>query len=291
VTATRVAVVDVGSNTARLLVAERGRGGPVPTATAKAYLRLGAEILEHGRVRGAKLAETANMLRGFADVARAAGASTTDVILTAPGRQAGNAEELLAAVTHATGHVARVLAAEEEGVLAFEGAVAGAGLGDEPVAVCDLGGGSIEVAVGDGSRGATWSRSTDLGSLRLTAALLHDDPPTRKQVAKARALAVELLTALDPPRVSTAFAVGGSARALARLVGEPLTVERLDAALELTTSRSSDELGLRGDINPARARTLPAGALILREAASLLGAPFGLGRGGVREGVAARLLA
>jgi exopolyphosphatase/guanosine-5'-triphosphate,3'-diphosphate pyrophosphatase len=286
----RVAVIDVGSNTARLLVAERDRDGLVPVTAAKSYLRLGAEIVEHGGVRRRKLEQTSTELRRFAAAAQQAGAAVVDVFVTAPGRQAQNGADLVAVTTRATGHIARVLSAEEEGVLAFDGALATTLVPDGAVAVCDVGGGSTELVVGTRDRGAGWARSVDVGSLRLTAAELCGDPPTRKQLNAAKRFVRTELEQLESPPVDTALAVGGSARALARLLGVPLTVESLDAAVSLCAGRSSTKLARAAALEPARARTLAGGAVILREVCRVLGTPLEIGRGGVREGAAARLL-
>ena len=107
--------------------------------------------------------------------------------MTAPARQAENADELVSTIARATGQFVRVLTAQEEGELAYEGALATTAVDREPIAVCDVGGGSTEITVGDRKRGAFWSDSVDLGSLRLTAAVLHDDPPTKAQRAEAAA--------------------------------------------------------------------------------------------------------
>jgi exopolyphosphatase / guanosine-5'-triphosphate,3'-diphosphate pyrophosphatase len=285
----RVAVIDVGSNTARLLVAEPGRRGAEPVGAAKAYLGLGEEILRHGEVTDPKLAETAATMRRFMATGRELGAGSFDVFVTAPGRQAANAEALVAAIARSTGQVVRVLSAEEEGLLAFEGALASTRVDVEKIAVCDVGGGSTELIVG-GLDGAEWNRSVDVGSLRLTAALLPDDPPTAEQVQAAERYVAEQFAVLEPPPVEVALAVGGSARALARITDGVLSEKALGKAVELAAGRRSDKLARRENVDPARARTLAGGALILREVGRRVGTPFQLGRGGIREGAVARLL-
>jgi exopolyphosphatase/guanosine-5'-triphosphate,3'-diphosphate pyrophosphatase len=286
----RVAVIDVGSNTARLLVAEPGRRGAARIGEAKAYLGLGAEIIRHGHVGAEKLSETAAETRRLAAIASELHAEEIDVFVTAPARQAANADLLVATIARATGQFVRVLSAQEEGELAYEGAVAATSVGRGPVAVCDVGGGSTEITVGDRSRESYWSASLDLGSLRLTAKTLHDDPPTADQLASATALVVDLLHPIEPPQISTALAVGGSARALGKLAGRRLDETTLGRALELIVSQPSASLARLLSLDPPRAATLAGGAVILRELSRLLGAPFQLGAGGLREGAAARLL-
>jgi exopolyphosphatase/guanosine-5'-triphosphate,3'-diphosphate pyrophosphatase len=286
----RVAVIDIGSNTARLLVAEQGRRGIERIGEAKAYLGLGAEIIRHGEVGPEKLDETAVTMRRFTATARELAAEETDVFVTSPGRHAGNAAALVATIARATGEYVRVLSAKEEGELAYEGAVATTPLGREPVAVCDVGGGSSEIAVGDRRRGSFWSASVDLGSLRLTAKALDDDPPTPGQLAEAQRLVAAQLAPIDPPEVGSALAVGGSARALAKLVGRTLDETALEAALRRIVAQPSSKLAGELAVDAQRAATLAGGAIILRELTHLLGVPFEVGAGGLREGAAARLL-
>jgi exopolyphosphatase/guanosine-5'-triphosphate,3'-diphosphate pyrophosphatase len=272
-------------------VAEQGRRGTERIGEAKAYLGLGAEIIRRGHIGAEKLAETAEEARRFAAIARELGAEEIDVFVTAPARQAANADQLVATIARATGHFVRVLSAREEGELAYEGAIATTAVGRGPVAVCDVGGGSTEITVGDRERGSFWSGSVDLGSLRLTATALHDDPPTAEQLAEAEALVAGLLVPVQPPPIEMALAVGGSARALAKVAGRRLDEVTLGDALETIVAQPSAQLARTLTVDEPRAETLAGGAIILRELTRLLDAPFQLGAGGLREGAAARLLA
>ena len=285
------AIVDVGSNTVRLLVARRTAAGQVPVREEKAFVGLGAEILRHVSIRDAKLEETAEVARRFARIARKSGAEAVEVIVTAPGRQAGNGDALADALALATGAPVLVVSAQEEGALAYRGAVLAAGSVEGTVAVCDIGGGSTEIAIGEPPRPPAWVRSVDLGSLRLTAALLAGDPPSTEELDAARAEAARLLSPLTPPRPHTALAVGGSARALARLVGRRLDATALDHALELAVALPAERLAAAHGLDLARARVLPAGAIILAAVVRLLGVPLDLARGGLREGALDELLA
>src|SRR6185437_3568127 len=102
--------------------------------------------------------------RAFARAAREAGAERLQVIVTSPGRQAENGEVLARVVGAAAGAPARILSAEDEGRLAWDGAVGAARPQSEPVAVVDVGGGSTQVVVGTLESGPAWARSIDLGS-------------------------------------------------------------------------------------------------------------------------------
>jgi len=289
----RVAVIDVGSNTARLLVATvTGNGDVEPLAQERAYLRLGAEIERSGTLGPKKITACAKTCRGFARRAAALGVDLATVIVTAPGRQSASGPALTRALAEATGLPVRTLTSESEGRLAFDGAVACSTVGlPEILAVVDLGGGSTEIAVGNPRLGASWVRSADLGSLRLTRAHLPDDPSTARQIRSARDAARRALSALDPPSPDLAVAVGGSARALGKIVGPNLDVDALDEAVARLARRSAAKTARSFGISAERAETLLAGAILLSEACRALGTPLELGRGGLREGAALELAA
>src|SRR5207248_11529407 len=124
-----------------------------------------------------------------------------------PGGQAANSAELVAALSRAAGVPARTLTKEEEGTLAYRGAILTAGVPlATRIAVCDIGGASTEIAVGSPGLDPDWVESVDLGSVRLTA-----------RAADMLAEAEGAFAHLDPPAAEVALAVGGSARAARRL--------------------------------------------------------------------------
>ncbi len=287
----KVAVIDVGSNTARLLVASV-RGTSVTTLREeRAYLALGEEVLRSGRISRRKLAETSKVVRAYAALADKLSVDLVEVIVTAPGRQSANGDVLVKALERAARAPVRVLTPEQEGQLAYVGAVSCGGSMAAPIAVCDVGGGSTELVLGDPSGLPTWWRSVETGSLRLTSGFLRSDPPTRSDLLGARAAVEQLFCSISPPRPQAALATGGSARALAKLVGKTLGEEELSAALVVVTKWPKAKLAKRFGIDPPRARTLAAGALILTEVVGRLGVPLELARGGLREGAAFALSA
>jgi exopolyphosphatase / guanosine-5'-triphosphate,3'-diphosphate pyrophosphatase len=283
----RVAVIDIGSNTARLLVAERGWDEVAPVHEERALLVLGEEIERFGRLSELKLAETAERARQYARTARELGCSSIELIVTAPGRQSENADALVAALERATCVPARVLTPEDEGRLAFEGALTRSRRREGSIAVVDVGGGSTEIVVGTGSGGPAVCSSVELGSLRLARRHLEGDPPGRKAVARARREVVRQLGGIDLPRVETALATGGSARALRRLAGCRRVGEGdLAHAVRIASGKTSVELCRELGLDQIRARTLLAGTLILAEAQRRLAVPLEVARGGLREGAA-----
>ena len=273
----RVGVVDIGSNTSRLLVAEVEHGGIVPLETGRVRLALGEEIERTGSVSDTSIAAAAKAARKLTAVARKRGVESLDIFLTAPGRQSENAEELVDAVRRASNHPVRVLSTEEEGRLAYAGAVATADVPlGTPVAVCDVGGASTEIAVGSPDSDPAWVASVDLGSVRLT----ERTSSLGEAVAEARYAFADV----EPARPAVALAVGGSARATRRLVGPWLGDAELKEAFRIVAATPPREIARRFGVDRARARILPAGVVILAEVHELLGVPLHVCSGGIREG-------
>lgn len=270
----RIGVIDVGSNTTRLLVASARPDGLVSLDRKKVRLALGEEIERFGAVSAVHLAAAAKAVRSMAGAARRKQVASLDVFLTAPGRQASNADELVAALSRAAGVQARALTKEEEGTLAYRGAVLTADISlPSRIAVCDIGGASTEIAVGNPDDQPEWIESVDLGSVRLTT-----------RAGDIHAEAEEAFSDLDPPAVEAALVVGGSARATRRLVGAELGEPELAAALRLVETSTPREIARRFGVDRARAEILPAGVILLVEVQRRLGVPLHVCSGGIREG-------
>ena len=270
----RIGVIDVGSNTTRLLVASAVPEGLDPLETQKVRLSLGEEIERHGAVSAVHVAAAAKAVRGMAAAARRKRVASLEVFLTAPGRQAANSDKLVAALSRAAGVQARVLTEEEEGTLAYRGAILTADVTlPSRIAVCDIGGASTEIAIGHPGSDPEWVESVDLGSVRLTA-----------RAADMRFEAVDAFAHLDPPTVEAALAVGGSARAARRLVGAELGETELAEALRIVETTSPREVARRYGVDRARAEILPAGVILLAEVRRRLGVALHVCGGGIREG-------
>ena len=224
----KVAIIDVGSNSVRLLVAAVDAGNVNQIHRERVYLRLGDDAYRRGRIGSRKLEATRVVAAKYARIARKAGAERLETIVTAPGRQAENHEELVQALVKATRAAVVVLSGDDEGRLAWQGAVARMEESPRTVAVVDLGGGSCEVAVGDRAKGPVWVRSIEAGALRVTRAFLGGNPPDDERISCARAEIRKLARSLRPPRPDAALAVGGTARAIGRIVGRPFGVDQLE---------------------------------------------------------------
>jgi exopolyphosphatase/guanosine-5'-triphosphate,3'-diphosphate pyrophosphatase len=267
----RIGVIDVGSNTTRLLVTDADLN---PLETQKVRLALGEEIERHGAVSTVHVAAAARAIRDMASAARRKRVASLDVFLTAPGRQATNSAELVTTLSRAAGLQARVLSKDEEGTLAYRGAILTAGISlPSRVAVCDIGGASTEIAVGEPGGDPDWVESVDLGSVRLTA-----------RSGSMRSEAEDAFAHLEPPAAEAALVVGGSARAARRLVGAELGETELTEALEIVETTSPREVSRRFGVDRARAEILPAGVILLAEVQRRLGVTLHVCSGGIREG-------
>jgi exopolyphosphatase/guanosine-5'-triphosphate,3'-diphosphate pyrophosphatase len=283
-----VGVVDVGSNTVRLLVTRGGR----TILTEREMLHLGADVERRGEISAEKLALAAELVGRYADAARAAGAVALEVLIASPGRQARNGEALRELLEAASAAPTRILSAVEEGRLAFAGALAEASPpARRTVAVVDVGGGSAQVVVGTRRDGPRWSRSIDVGAQRLTSRLFDDDPPGRPAVWKARLEVERYLSPFAPPPARIGFAVGGSARGVKRIVGGRLGADELEDALALLAVTPAAEVSSRFGMKIERAQTLTAGCAVLAGLQRTLGMPLKVVRAGLREGALAELAA
>jgi exopolyphosphatase/guanosine-5'-triphosphate,3'-diphosphate pyrophosphatase len=272
-----VGVLDVGSNTTRLLVARVERGVLVAVDKEKVRLSLGEEIERFGALSDIHIAAAAKAVRKLAKRARLHSVESLDVFLTAPGRQSANAGQLVVALTRAAGAPVRVLSTDEEGRLAYGGAVATAPIElPDRIAVCDVGGASTEIAIGSPYGRPDWLESVDLGSVRLTTRVAS--------IREAQAEAAAAFERVEPLPVDAALAVGGSARAARRLVGSHLGADELAEALFLVANEPEREIVRRFGVDPSRARILSAGIVLLAEVQRRLGEPLHVCSGGIREG-------
>ena len=287
----RVGVIDVGSNTVRLLVAAVNDGAVKSLREERTALGLARDIEATGGIGEPKLRRAGELARRYAAHATEAGAALVEVLVTAPGRQSANADELISTISSATGLQVRALTAEEEGRYAFAGVVASLPAPPGSLTVCDVGGGSTQLVFGTGPGGPVWFRSLDFGSLRLAQRCFSHDPPTRVELADACRDVERAFIGLAPPLPRIAVATGGSARAVRRVVGRTLTPKQLDKATALLRKRTASEIADEFGLPLWRARTLLAGVLVLAEAQRRLGVSLVVARAGLREGAAIELAA
>ena len=286
----RVAVIDVGSNTVRLLVASLKNGALKPVREERTAVGLAREIERTGRIPDAKISRAAQVARRYARDAAKAGATRVDVLVTAPGRQSENGAALVEAISSSTGLHVRALSAEEEGGLAYAGVVASLQEPPESITVCDVGGGSTQLMFGTAT-GPAWFRTLDIGSLRLAQRYLVDDPPRVEELDRVRSCVEDAFSGLAAPLPRCAVATGGTARALRRIVGRTLGPKELAEAEEALLSAPAATIADEYRIPLWRAQIVSAGVVVLAEAQRRLGVPFTVARAGLREGAARESLA
>jgi exopolyphosphatase / guanosine-5'-triphosphate,3'-diphosphate pyrophosphatase len=285
----RVAVIDVGSNSVRLLVASVKPRGVRELDRDREYLRLGDDAYRLGRIGARKLDELEYVAERYAQRARLARVESLETIVTAPGRQSSNVDELVDVLADATRAPVTVLSAEDEARLAWEGAVSTLPHPHSTVAVVDLGGGSCEVAVGRAELGPSSIASRDAGALRVTTAFLRGERASASQLDRARRSVRELLDGLDAPRPDNAVAIGGTARAVGKILGPRFGPKKLETLADRLARLGAARVIGALDVTPERAETLLGGTLVLAEVARRLDTKLEVGRSGVREGAALAL--
>jgi exopolyphosphatase/guanosine-5'-triphosphate,3'-diphosphate pyrophosphatase len=281
-----LAVVDIGTNSTRLLIAGVGSDGTVDERVRRSQVtRLGEGVDATGRLAPAALERTEAVLSQYTALIAEHGCAANRAILTSAVRDATNGQEFVEHVRNRFGLDARLLSGEEEALLTFQGAVYGRNL-PGPVAVIDVGGGSTEVVVGiDGK--VTFHHSLQAGVVRMSERHLHHDPPTPQELASLQADVQETLQRglAGCPRsgLSGAIAVAGTATSAAailqrldpydptRVEGYPVPLADLErigrelAALPLEQRREV------AGLHPDRAPTIVAGIVLLAETLRFLG--------------------
>ena len=212
----RVAAVDVGTNSVRLLVAD----GP-PLRQVERHMRitrLGQGVDERGHLVDEALARTLDCLGRYAERWRALGAERARIAATSAVRDAADRQRFFDGVVAVTGATAEVLSGEQEAAAAFRGATAETAA-PAPRLVCDIGGGSTEFVRGGAEPEASTSRQ--LGSVRLRERVLGDGPPSQAQVRRAvDVIDAELdaaAAAVQPHRSAALIGVAGTVTTLAAL--------------------------------------------------------------------------
>jgi exopolyphosphatase/guanosine-5'-triphosphate,3'-diphosphate pyrophosphatase len=178
----RVAAIDLGTNSVRLLVGRFVQGEPRPVDLSRDMVitRLGQGVDRTGRLAQAAIERTLRVIERFARRARALGAERIHLCATSAVRDAENREDLAAAVQRLVGEPMEVLSGQEEARLTFLGATRRPNATPRPALVIDIGGGSTEFVLGDEE--PTSALSAQIGSVRLTERYVHTDPPSYEEL-------------------------------------------------------------------------------------------------------------
>jgi exopolyphosphatase / guanosine-5'-triphosphate,3'-diphosphate pyrophosphatase len=284
----RVAVVDIGTNSTRLLVAEVDDGSLTELQRESIVTRLGEGVDATGRLGDEPQARVFAALDGYAEAIERHGATARVVVMTSAVRDAANGAAFADTVRERYGLQGRTLSGDDEARLSYLGATT-ARDPDDPsgLLVIDIGGGSTEMIVG--ARGTVeFHVSTQVGVVRHTERHLHSDPPTAAELAALAADARPALEAAVPAEIrerpDAAVAVAGTATSCAsidleldpydpaRVEGHTITRARLEELRDRLAALPLAERRRVTGLDPNRAPTIVAGTVILLE---VLGA-FGL---------------
>lgn len=282
----RLACIDIGTNTTRLLVAEPDDGSLRAIQSWRVFTRPSGGWIPGEALPEDEIARLATEVAHQMSIAHAAGAKRIRIVATAVVRDAPNADRVLAAIASGCDADVEMLSHEREARLAFLGASRTCVPSpDGAIAVLDIGGGSTELAVGTVGAGVSWWASLPIGSATVTERWLATDPPAAEELAAAREGLELAFAEVDPPDCGQVLAVGGSAATVGNLVGGALDEPGLGRVLGALHGVSSRDVAARFGLDPRRARLLTGGVLLLERARDALDCPLTVGAGGVREGV------
>jgi exopolyphosphatase/guanosine-5'-triphosphate,3'-diphosphate pyrophosphatase len=209
---TRVAAIDCGTNTIKLLVADIDRDAGTQDSLVREMriVRLGQGVDRTGRLAEEALARVFAATDEYADIIAAHGVRAVRFVATSASRDADNAHVFAEGVRSRLGVRLEVVSGDEEAQLSYEGATRSLGRGGLvvpfPVAVLDIGGGSTELILGSGPGKVSAARSLDIGSVRLTERLMPSDPPSATEVEAATRAVDEALDTLPSYGVRVAEA-------------------------------------------------------------------------------------
>ena len=283
---TRVAAIDCGTNSIRLLVADVQNGELVDVVRRMTVVRLGEGVDRTGRFSDEAIARTLAALQDYAEETRTLGATKVRMVATSAARDAANRDEFLDAAGEVLGVRPEVISGDEEARLSFRGAVAGlpadAGNGS-PFLVVDIGGGSTEFVLG--STDVTAARSVDVGCVRLTERVLLTDPPRTAEIEAASRLVDEIIGSarevVPVTEAATLVAVAGSATTVAAVAlgltaydpdaihGSVLTAGQVHEVADQLLAMTRAQRAALPVMHPGRVDVIGAGALILSRVVEL----------------------
>lgn len=271
----RVAAIDCGTNSIRLLVADVTDGALHELVREMHIVRLGQDVDATGHLAPEAIERTLSATRDYAETIEILKADRVRFCATSAARDASNAEEFADAVQAIVGVRPEILSGVEEARASFVGATRGLG-GSGETLVLDIGGGSTELVVGHGEQ-VEWSTSLDIGSVRMTERFLHTDPPTDDEIADCSAylrdVMHEAVSGLSP--VATLVGVAGTITTVAANVlnlpaydraaihGARLSVDIVRAACSALAEMTVADRRALPFMHPGRADVIGGGALVL----------------------------
>ena len=283
----RVAAVDCGTNSIRLLVADVDGRSKTDVHREMRVVRLGQGVDRTGELAPEAIERTRLALVDYAATCRELGVEATRMVATSASRDARNRNDFRDMVLDVLGAEPEVISGDEEAALSFDGATRGLDPADGPFLVMDIGGGSTELVLGTDAVEA--ARSVDVGCVRLTERHLTDDPPTPDQVAGAEAdidAALVLVRQVVPvEKARTAVGLAGSVTTVAALAldlpaydPEAIHLSRIPATQvrevsDRLLSMTREQRAALPVMHPGRVDVIGAGALVLATIVDRLGLP------------------
>ena len=293
----RVAAIDCGTNSIRLLIAERAGTKLVDLHREMRIVRLGEGVDATGRFSAGALQRTRAALADYAGLLRRHRVERVRMVATSATRDAANRDEFFAMTAAVLGEVvpgavAEVITGAEEATLSFTGAVGELDPAAGPFVVVDLGGGSTEVVVGEAASGVQASFSADIGCVRMTERCLHSDPPTAAEVDDARQVVrerlAEALAVVPVGRARTWVGLAGTFTTIAALAhGLPSYDPRaihlsrvgfgaLGEVCQRLITMTRAQRAVLGPMHEGRVDVIGGGAIIVEELAAALGERTGI---------------
>jgi exopolyphosphatase / guanosine-5'-triphosphate,3'-diphosphate pyrophosphatase len=282
-----IAVVDIGTNSTRLLVARVEDGRVEELHRESKVTRLGQDVDSTGRLADEAVERVFAVLDEYRRLIDENGADGVVALATSAVRDSENGDDFRAAVDERFGFELRTISGDEEARLTFLGATSAREDDEEPTLVIDIGGGSTELVTGRPGADPDFHVSTQAGSVRQTERHLHDDPPARDQTealgSEVRGIMEEAVPAEVRRSVTRGIAVAGTATQLAsidlgleekdrgRVHGHVMELASVRRMLEQLASVPLEERRRTKGLDPDRAPTIVAGAAILVQAMESFG--------------------
>ena len=271
----RRAVIDVGTNSVKLLVAEVAGRDVQPLLEDSRQTRLGAGFYETRRLQAEPIATTAQAVAAFAENARAWQAASIRVIATSAARDAVNACDLTQAIESTTGLKVEIISGDQEAEWVFNGVTSDPDLAHTPLLLLDVGGGSTEFILGQGEQ-RLFRHSFPLGTVRLMQSLPHADPPSPHDLFDCRAWIQKFLADEVNPKLESAMRREGSESPWQHLElvgtgGTATILARIEKRLEDFDRRKIE--GTRLTVECIRAHTEQLWSLPLEKRRQTVGLP------------------
>lgn len=293
----RVAAIDCGTNSIRLLIADLAAGRLHDVHREMRIVRLGQGVDATGQFAPDALARTRAALADYAALLKQFDVGKVRMVATSATRDASNRDEFFAMTAEVLdpavpGAVAEVITGEEEAELSFNGAVGELDSAAAPFVVVDLGGGSTEVVLGNEAGGVQASFSADIGCVRLTERCLHSDPPTAAEIAAARDVVRErlgeALRVVPVDQAKTWVGVAGTFTTIAALAQHLTTYDPeaihlsrvgfpdLLAVCDQLVGMTRKQRAALGPMHEGRVDVIGGGSIVVEELAYALGQRAGI---------------